>query len=113
MKLAIRNSPRSSSVQETSQPSALGGSGHRIAGARGDCRCLHLSLTQTDTSGTKHCGKEYRRIALRKSQRRESERLLCGRHSRRDSDSLGKDLRPESDFPQLDSTFQTYTAKCS
>ncbi len=55
----------------------LGGSGHRIFGARGDCRCLHLSPTQTDASGTKHCGKEYRRIAFRKSERRQGERLLC------------------------------------
>ena len=41
-----------------------------VAGACGDCRCLHLSLTQTDTSGNGDCGKEYRRIAIRKSERR-------------------------------------------
>ncbi|PYL27200.1 MAG: hypothetical protein DMF39_11625 [Verrucomicrobia bacterium] len=48
----------------------------KVGVALGDCRCLHLRFTQTDSLGTKRCRKKPRRPSFRKSERRKSQRLL-------------------------------------
>src|SRR5207253_8841539 len=50
---------------------------------------------------TSYCGKEHRRLTLRKSQRRQSERLLCRGYPGRDSNALIQDSRSEGDLAYL------------
>ncbi len=51
-------------------------------------------------------GKKHRRLALRKPERRQSERLFCRRHPGRNSEPLVKDRGSEGDLAHIDAALQ-------
>src|SRR6266480_7426334 len=99
------------SPEEAQNANALGGDDDSVASARGN-RCWYCNVFPlSDPIDTSCAGKEHRGASVRKSERRQSERLLCRRHPGRDSGALIEDRRSEGDLAHIHAALQKRAGK--
>src|SRR5882724_7152707 len=87
---------------------------HRGALRSRACRLVLRSVettTQTGITSGGDSGKINRCFAIRKPERRQSQRLLCRGHQGRDFDALIKDRRPEGDLAYIHAALQERAGK--
>src|SRR5205823_11163934 len=94
------------SPEEAQRASALGGDDGSVARARGNRRWHRNVFPLSRAIHATSTRKKHRRLALRKPERRQSERLLCRRHPGRNSEPLVEDRRPKSHLAHLDAALQ-------
>jgi hypothetical protein len=103
--------PLAGRVHPTMEQAQIRGADRESCSSR--CRIARFpTLAHSEGAASRDCDREIdRRIAFRKSERRQGERLFCRRRSGRDPDAPVKDRRFESDLAYFDTALQKRAGK--